>query len=104
VIASHQLMIRAGLIRQLTAGTYDFLPLGLRSLKKARRSCARRWTRLAQPKCFCRRSNDRAVAKERPRCEIRRGYVPRQRRRPMERARATHEECVTELMAAREVI
>jgi len=35
VIASHQLMIRAGLIRQLTAGTYDFLPLGLRSLKKA---------------------------------------------------------------------
>src|SRR5262245_60482 len=37
VIASHQLMIRAGLIRQLTAGTYDFLPLGLRSLKKAER-------------------------------------------------------------------
>src|SRR5205814_9162740 len=35
VIASHQLMIRAGLIRQLTAGSYDFLPLGLRSLKKA---------------------------------------------------------------------
>src|SRR5438552_1793804 len=35
VIASHQLMIRAGLIRQLTSGTYDFLPLGLRSLQKA---------------------------------------------------------------------
>ena len=36
-IVSHQLMIRAGLIRQLTAGAYDFLPLGLRSLQKAAR-------------------------------------------------------------------
>jgi prolyl-tRNA synthetase len=34
-IISHQLMIRAGLIRQLTAGAYDFLPLGVRSLQKA---------------------------------------------------------------------
>src|SRR6185369_1255410 len=34
-IISHQLMIRAGLIRQLTAGVYDFLPLGLRALRKA---------------------------------------------------------------------
>jgi prolyl-tRNA synthetase len=34
-IVSHQLMVRAGLIRQLTAGAYDFLPLALRSLQKA---------------------------------------------------------------------
>ena len=34
-IASHRLMVRAGLIRQLQAGAYDFLPLGLRSLRKA---------------------------------------------------------------------
>src|SRR3954468_11476341 len=34
-IISHQLMIRAGLIRQLTAGIYDFLPLGVRALQKA---------------------------------------------------------------------
>lgn len=34
-IISHQLMVRAGLIRQLTAGAYDFLPLGVRSLQKA---------------------------------------------------------------------
>jgi len=34
-IISHQLMLRAGLIRQLTAGAYDFLPLGVRSLHKA---------------------------------------------------------------------
>src|ERR1700748_1321501 len=36
-IISHQLMIRAGLIRQLTAGAYDFLPRGWRSLHKASR-------------------------------------------------------------------
>jgi prolyl-tRNA synthetase len=34
-IVSHQLLVRAGFIRQLTAGAYDFLPLGLRSLMKA---------------------------------------------------------------------
>jgi prolyl-tRNA synthetase len=32
---SHKLLVRAGMIRQLTAGVYDFLPLGLRSLSKA---------------------------------------------------------------------
>ncbi len=34
-VPSHQLMLRAGLIRQLMAGAYTYLPLGLRSLKKA---------------------------------------------------------------------
>ncbi len=34
-IISHQLMIRAGLIRQVTAGVYNFLPLGWRALHKA---------------------------------------------------------------------
>ncbi len=34
-IASHKLLVRAGFIRQVTAGAYDFLPLGLRSLRKA---------------------------------------------------------------------
>jgi len=33
-ILSHKLLLRAGLIRKLTAGLYTFLPLGLRSLKK----------------------------------------------------------------------
>lgn len=33
-VPSHQLMIRAGLIRKLTAGVYDYLPLGTRSLHK----------------------------------------------------------------------
>ncbi|MBX5437101.1 MAG: proline--tRNA ligase [Alicyclobacillaceae bacterium] len=33
-VVSHQLMLRAGLIRQFTAGVYTFLPLGLRVLSK----------------------------------------------------------------------
>ncbi|MEM8873711.1 MAG: proline--tRNA ligase [Planctomycetota bacterium] len=35
VIPSHKLLVRAGFIRQLTAGVYTLLPLGLRSLQKA---------------------------------------------------------------------
>ncbi len=34
-IPSHQLMLRAGLIRQLMAGAYTYLPLGYRALRKA---------------------------------------------------------------------
>ncbi len=34
VIASHQLMMRAGLIRKLGNGLYSYMPLGLRSLRK----------------------------------------------------------------------
>src|SRR6185295_14151612 len=34
-IKSHRLMLRAGLIRKLASGTYSYLPLGLRALKKA---------------------------------------------------------------------
>ena len=33
-IVSHQLMLRAGMIRQEAAGIYSWLPLGLRVLKK----------------------------------------------------------------------
>ncbi|MGH7129026.1 MAG: proline--tRNA ligase, partial [Planctomycetaceae bacterium] len=34
-VPSHKLMLRAGLIRQLMAGAYTYLPLGLRALRKA---------------------------------------------------------------------
>lgn len=33
-IASHQLMLRAGMVRQLASGIYTWLPLGLRVLRK----------------------------------------------------------------------
>jgi len=35
VIPSHQLMIRAGMVRLLAAGIYSFLPLGYKAMKKA---------------------------------------------------------------------
>ncbi len=34
-VPSHRLMLRSGLIRQLSAGFYTYLPLGWRSLHKA---------------------------------------------------------------------
>jgi prolyl-tRNA synthetase len=34
VVISHQLMLRAGMIRKVAAGIYTFLPLGLRVIKK----------------------------------------------------------------------
>src|SRR5438445_1988607 len=36
-IVSHRLMLRAGMIRQSSAGIYSWLPLGLRVLKKIER-------------------------------------------------------------------
>ncbi len=33
-VVSHQLMLRAGMIRKLAAGIYNYLPLGLRSIRK----------------------------------------------------------------------
>jgi prolyl-tRNA synthetase len=44
-IASHQLMLRAGMIRQSSAGIYRWLPLGLRVLHRVEqiasfRSCS----------------------------------------------------------------
>jgi len=36
-IISHQLMLRAGMIRKLAAGLYTWLPMGLRSLRKVER-------------------------------------------------------------------
>ena len=45
VAPSHVLLLRAGMIRQLGAGAYTYMPLGLRVLQKVdRRSSARRWT------------------------------------------------------------
>jgi len=36
-IISHKLMVRAGMIRKLASGIYEFLPLGLRVMHKVER-------------------------------------------------------------------
>ena len=33
-VVSHRLLVRAGMIRQVARGIYDFLPLGLRVVRK----------------------------------------------------------------------
>ena len=33
-IDSHKLMLRAGMIRKMAAGIYNYMPLGLKALKK----------------------------------------------------------------------
>lgn len=39
---SHQLMLRAGLMRQTASGIYSYLPLGLRMIQKIQASFAKR--------------------------------------------------------------
>ncbi len=41
-VISHQLMLRAGLIRRLASGLFTWMPMGLRVLRKVEPSCARR--------------------------------------------------------------
>src|SRR5471032_2647825 len=38
-IASHKLLIRAGLVRKLAGGLYTYMPLGLRVMQKISRIC-----------------------------------------------------------------
>ena len=72
-IVSHQLMLRAGLIRKLGAGLYTWTPLGLRVMR-----CVERIVR--EGNGSCRRARDvdaddpaaRAVGRDRPLAEIRR--------------------------------
>lgn len=44
-IISHRLMLRAGLMRKLSAGTYSYLPLGMRVLQKVTRIVREEMTR-----------------------------------------------------------
>jgi prolyl-tRNA synthetase len=38
----HALLLRGGFVRQLSAGIYSYLPMGLRVLRRIEPSCARR--------------------------------------------------------------
>lgn len=41
-VISHQLMLRAGMIRKLASGLYTWLPTGVRVLKKSKTSCVKK--------------------------------------------------------------
>ena len=48
---SHKLMVRAGLIRQIGAGMWSWLPAGWRVTRGSCRSFVRRWTRSVGRSC-----------------------------------------------------
>ena len=66
-IVSHRLMIRAGLMRRLASGTYNYLPLGLRCLQKVINIVREEMNRTVHSG-DCRPDNSarRIVAKKRP--------------------------------------
>lgn len=51
-IISHQLMIRAGLIRRVAAGIYNWLPLGLRILRKVEAVVREEMNRIGAQECL----------------------------------------------------
>ncbi|MCH8158044.1 MAG: proline--tRNA ligase [Nitrospinae bacterium] len=51
-VASHKLMIRAGMIRQLAAGIYSILPLGLRVLRKVEQIIREEMNRIGGQEVF----------------------------------------------------
>ncbi|MCK9225052.1 MAG: proline--tRNA ligase [Candidatus Muirbacterium halophilum] len=51
-IASHQLMLRAGMIDKLTAGVYTFLPLGLKVLRKIEKIIREELDRIGALECL----------------------------------------------------
>ena len=50
-IASHRLMLRAGLVRQTSAGIYAWLPSGCGCCATSNRSCGRNRTGRARRNC-----------------------------------------------------
>ncbi len=103
-IPSHQLMLRAGLIRQLMAGAYTYLPLGWRAVQKAANIIREEMERagaveihmpaLQPQELFERTGRISAFGSVLIKFEISRG----DRRIPLALG-PTHEEVVTDLMA-----
>ena len=51
-VISHALMLRAGYVRQISAGVYSYLPLANRVIEKAKKSCGKNLRKLVQSKCW----------------------------------------------------
>ena len=51
-VISHALMLRAGYVRQVSAGVYSYLPLANRGIEKQKASCAKNSKKLEQLKCL----------------------------------------------------
>jgi prolyl-tRNA synthetase len=100
-IPSHQLMLRAGLIRKLAAGLYTFLPMGWRALRKVEQIVREEMDRAGalevlmpalQPREIWERSGRYEVLKD-----VMFGMLDRQKREMV--LGPTHEEIITDLVA-----
>ncbi|HMO51094.1 MAG TPA: proline--tRNA ligase [Kiritimatiellia bacterium] len=100
-IPSHQLMLRAGLIRKLSGGLYSFLPLGLRSLRKVERIVREEMDRAGALEILMPALQPQEIWEESGRFEVLRHVMFKMRDR-QDRSMVlgpTHEEVVTGLAA-----
>lgn len=51
-VISHALMVRAGYVRQVSAGIYSYLPLAHRVIEKIKKSCVKNLIKLVLLKCW----------------------------------------------------
>ncbi len=56
-IASHQLMMRAAMLRKVASGVYTYMPLAWRTMKKSAPSSGKKWTLPMGRRSLCRRYN-----------------------------------------------
>lgn len=100
-IPSHQLMLRAGLIRKLASGLYTFLPLGLRALQKVERIVREEMDRAGALEILMPALHPQEIWEQTGRFEVLKDVMFKIRdrqERPMVLG-PTHEEIVTDLVA-----
>src|SRR3989454_7697426 len=101
-IASHKLLLRAGLVRKLTGGLYTFLPLGLRALHKIERIVREEMDRAGALEVLMPALQPPEIWQQSGRYETMRDvlYKVRDRAKKEWVMGPTHEEVITTLVAA----
>jgi prolyl-tRNA synthetase len=100
-IASHKLLLRAGLIRKLTGGLYTFLPLGLRALRKVEQIVREEMDRAGASEVLMPALQPTDIWQQSERYEIMRDVLFKVRDRAKKEwvLGPTHEEVITTLVA-----
>jgi prolyl-tRNA synthetase len=101
-IISHQLLLRAGLIRKLTGGLYTFLPLGLRALRKVEQIVREEMDRAGALEVLMPALQPPEIWQQSGRYETAQGVFFKARDRAKKEwiLGPTHEEVITTLLAA----
>ena len=100
-IASHKLLLRAGLIRKLAGGLYTFLPLGLRALKKVEQIVREEMDRAGALEILMPALQPPEIWQQSGRYETAQGVLFKARDRAKKEwiLGPTHEEAITTMMA-----